>query len=387
VSRGEVLVVGAGVVGASITYHLAARGVAVTVLDAADQPGGATALSAAQVRMHHSDRHDALLAALSLPMFERWARVVGGDCGFRQVGFAFLAGADRHEAVTVMAKTVSGYGVATQVLSPTRYGAGRPQVRMDGVGVVAYEARGGFADPLRTTAALLAAATRLGARVLRGSHVRSLTVVRGRVAGVRTASGAHPARHVVVAAGVHSGQICERAGIALPLRTRRIGWAVAAAPASVPNVVIDDTIGMYVRPHAGGGVLFGVPLTQPPADRPADLAEPSTPPADGTEVAAARQRLAARVPSLVDAPVVGTAAASEAYTPDKHALIGPAPDLDGLYVCTAFSGGGFKAAPAVGRAVAEELATGARRPELQPYRLDRFDRDACIRPDVAYRNM
>lgn len=376
------LVVGGGVVGASIAFHLARRGAAVTVLEAGDRPRGATARSAAQVRMHHSDRHDALLAARSLPTFERWAEEVGGDCGFRQVGFAFLAGADRRAAVTTMAATVRGYGVATEVLGLEQYAADQPELSLDGVGVVAYEARGGFADPRRTTGSLLAAAVRHGARVVHGTTALSLSLAGDRVTGVHTATGRHSAGQVVVASGTRSAPLCRSAGARLPVRARRIGYAVTGGPAAVPHVLIDDTIAMYARPVPAGGVWFGVPLDQPdPAAQPAaGRPEPAS-------VAAARHRLTRRIPALAGVPVVRAAAALEAYTEDRHALIGPAGEPASLYLCTAFSGGGFKVAPAVGGAVAEELVTGEPRPELEPYRPDRFGRGAPIRPDVDYRCM
>jgi glycine/D-amino acid oxidase-like deaminating enzyme len=131
-------------------------------------------------------------------------------------------------------------------------------------------------------------------------------------------------------------------------------------------MVIDDVLGAYFRPMSPVEVLFGV--------RPGESA---------TEAAA---RIGDRMPAMRTARVAMGATAREAYTPDRHALIGRA-GPDGLYLATGFSGGGFKVAPAVGAAVATEVCTGRTAAELRPYRPDRFERREPIRPVFAYRNM
>jgi sarcosine oxidase subunit beta len=384
----DVAVVGGGITGASIAFHLAARGLRVVVCDsqAGAGPGGATRYSAAQVRIHHSDPFDARLAASSLPVFESWADAVGGDCGYRRTGFAFLARANHRATVAAVAGLVAGLGVETTLATPEEYAAEHPGLALDGVGVVAYEPRGGYADPIRATHSLLARARDHGARVLAGQPVTALRRRGGRLTGLCTASADISAGCVVVAAGVRSRELLAGAGILLPTRTKHIGFALAEGPALAGggplNVTIDDTIGMYFRPHEAGRVLFGVPLDQ------WDLApsEPlSGPGAD--RVSLARHRLARRLPGLAGASVCATASALDAYTPDSHAIIGGVPGLDGAYVATGFSGGGFKVAPAVGRAVADELASGRPRPELEPYRLERFRMGQRILPAYDYQHL
>ncbi|MER7004842.1 FAD-dependent oxidoreductase [Dactylosporangium sp. NPDC000555] len=382
----DVTVVGGGVIGASIAYHLARRGVDVTLFDAADRTAGATVHSAGQIRMHHSDLFDCRLAALSLPTYERWAQRIGGHCGFAAVGFAFLADADRRAEVATIVAALTGLGIEATAMSPQRYRTLAPEVSLDGVGTVAVEPRSGYAHPARTTEALLVAAGRLGARVVRSTAVTTLRRHGATVTGVRTAAGIHHSPRVVVAAGVHSAALCATAGPQLRLRTRRVGWAIAVA-APPAHVIIDDTLGVYFRPHGTDRVLFGVPLDDwdPPA--PHDPARPDTAAPQRDRIDRAQRTVAQRLPALREAPIASAAAAIEAYSPDNHPLIGPLPDLAGAYVCTGFSGGGFKVAPAVGEAVADEIDAGHPREELQPYRPDRFERGAAIAPAVAYRHM
>lgn len=370
----DVAVIGDGVVGASITYHLAAAGVDVALLRGGT--GGeptATRHSAGQVRMHHSDPHDAALAALSRPVFTHWAAWIGGDCGFRRTGFAFLVDA-AHTAV--LAGTVAelvNLGVTTDVRDPADLAGRQPALDLTGVAAVAYEPDSGYADPVRTTTALIERAGALGARVYIGRSGATLTSRLNRITGAQLDGTPITAHHVVLAAGVASAGIAASAGVELPLVARRVGWAVAdtsgVAGADRLPMVIDDIAGMYFRPAGPGRTLFRLPL---------DAADP---------VAEARARLAPRLPWLAGVPVPHTAAAAEAYTPDGRALIGRLAAHPGLYLATGGNGGGFKTAPAIGRLVASELASGAEPAELKPYRPDRFVAGPPAAAVQRYRHM
>ncbi|HCA84236.1 MAG TPA: hypothetical protein DEQ61_01215, partial [Streptomyces sp.] len=165
----DVAVIGDGVAGASVAYHLAAAGADVALLS---RGGGfecsATRHSAGQVRMHHSDPHDARLAALSMETFEHWAEIVGGDCGFRRTGFAFLVGEEEAATLSRTVAELAALGVETARLTPGELAARQPALALDGVRAVAYEPRSGYADPVRTAAALTDRACALGAVLHRG---------------------------------------------------------------------------------------------------------------------------------------------------------------------------------------------------------------------------
>lgn len=382
----DVAVVGDGVVGASIAYHLAAAGAQVALLT---RGGGfersATRHSAGQVRMHHSDPHDARLAALSMETFEHWPEIVGGDCGFRRTGFAFLVD-DAHTGT--LARTVAelvGLGVETSVLTPGELAGRYPALRLDGVHGVAYEPRSGYADSDRTVSALIDRARALGTVLHRGISGAELRIRGSRITGVALDGERISAGQVVIAAGAGSAELCAAAGIrlgptdgggppqpaGLPVHTRDVGWAVADTT-RIPGaaslcMVIDDTVGTYFRPDGQGHVLFRLPLNGQElcADTP-NIAPRSSVIDDGRALAAHR------LPGITTAPVTRASWASEVYTPDGRALIGPVARHPGLYLATAFNGGGFKTAPAVGRAVAAELVEEAQRPELAVYRPDRF---------------
>ncbi|MGP4002923.1 NAD(P)/FAD-dependent oxidoreductase [Streptomyces sp. 8N706] len=379
----DVAVIGDGVVGASIAYHLAAAGVSVALLSRAGAfERSATGNSAGQVRMHHSDPHDARLAALSMETFEHWPDLIGGDCGFRRTGFAFLVDEEHAGLLPGAVAELTGLGVETTVLTPDEFAPLHKALDLDGVGAVAYEPRSGYADPALTTASLVERARARGAVVVTGRADAELCGTDDRITGAVMDGETVLADHTVVAAGTGSAALCARAGVlpaagdgtgspgaaGLPLRTQQVGWAVADS-STIPGadglcMVIDDTAGTYFRPDGPGRLLFRVPLD---GRQGADHA-----PVRPEEIAAGRRLAAPRLQGIMTAPVTAAALACEAYTPDGRALIGPTARHPGLYLATGFNGGGFKTAPAVGRAVAAELASGAEQPELVPYRPGRF---------------
>jgi sarcosine oxidase subunit beta len=362
----DVVVVGAGIVGASIAYHLATVGARVVVYDGGQIAGsGASATSAGQIRMYHPDPADAELAVRSLPMFLQWTDMVGGDCGFQQSGFAFLA-AGRPEIAATVARLAES-GVDIQLLAPERFGAGHPALCLDGVTQVVYEPASGYADPVRTVRTLLHAAERQGAKVRPEEPVLDLIPGTNAVTGVRTTRSRTHAPAVVLATGIRAGELLPP-GL-LPLTGRPVGWCVAAAAAVGVDhlpMIIDDPLGTYLRPYGSDRLLFRAVL---------DGGRGAIAPADAIDeriVAYSRRLVAGRVPALATAEVLTTRYAVEAYTPDSRPMIGPAPELPGLYVAVGFSGGGFKAAPAVGAAVAAEVLHGGAREELVRYRPARF---------------
>jgi len=378
----DVAVIGGGVVGAGIAHHLAAGGASVALVEQEGPVGrSATWNSAGQVRLHHSDPADARLAALSFDTFENWADAIGGDIGFRRTGFAFLVGEQHTGLLDDNVKLLTRFGVDTTVLSPTEFTAAHPGLDLRGVAAVAYEPRSGYADPARTARTLTDRARDHGAVVLKGAGGGSLRHSGGRVVGVTVGSTVVSAGDVVLAAGAWSADVLARSGLPsdLPLRTRRVGLITAdgtglPARPTLP-MVIDDLTGTYFRPHLDDLVLFGVPLDSWDPE----LDDANRPPEPERE-AAARTLIDRRLPGLAKAVRRTGIAAADGYTPDRRALIGRTAQVPGLYLAAGFNGGGFKVAPSVGAAVAAELSGAGTRPELDPYRPDRF---AAGRPAPA----
>jgi sarcosine oxidase subunit beta len=383
----DVVVVGGGIIGASIAYHLTMAGAGRVVLcEQSDQPGlGATVKSGGLVRMHHTDLHNARLAALSFPTFAEWPQAVGGDCGFRQTGFALLVGPEQVGALRANLAELAGMGIETSLLAPRELRQLQPSASVEGIGAIAYEPRSGYADPVRTALGFIERAVDKGMRLLMGTRVQALALdaAGDRVNGVVTSLGTVHAGAVVLAGGGWAGRLPQQVGVTVPIRTKRISACLLAGPALDDGCTcIDDTIGAYFRPHGPDQLFLGVPNDQ------WDLGTDTDPPLPSiSEVHQAQARVAPRVAGVAGATVLERSSGFDAYTPDQHAIIGPAPGPLGLYLAIGFSGGGFKLAPAVGAAVAEELLEGGTRAELAPFRLERFERGEPIQVEHRYRHM
>jgi sarcosine oxidase, subunit beta len=255
----EVIVIGAGVVGASVAFHLAERGVNTLVLDREGPAAGSTARSGALIRAHYPTALEADLAWESLTdYFEPWGERVGGGCGFTRTGFAYLVADENAEALRHNVALQRGVGVETGIVGPDELGEIDPALRTTGVSLAAYEPRGGYADPTATAVGFLRAAETLGARFER-RRATALLVSGDRVRGVRTEDGPLESGAVVLAAGAWSVPLAGSAGLDLPIRPARVRVALFERPYALPThlTLIDTTVGFYARPAAEQATLVG----------------------------------------------------------------------------------------------------------------------------------
>jgi sarcosine oxidase subunit beta len=378
----DAIVVGAGVVGASVAFHLAERGVDTLVLDRQGPAAGSTARSGALIRAHYPTSLEADLAWESLAdYFELWGERVGGGCGFTRTGFAYLVGKENVEALVHNVASLRGVGVETELVGPDELGEIDPALRTVGVALAAYEPRGGYADPAATTVGFLRAARGRGAHLER-RRVTALLEHRGRIRGVQTDGGPLEAEVVVLAAGAWSVPLAGSVGLGLPVRPARVRVALFERPYELPThlALIDATEGFYARPAAERATLVGSRDSLewlPSPDKP-------TPEPDSAFVEGASRRLGRRIPALVDAPYRSGRSGILDMTPDGRPLLGPA-GPDGLFLAVGWSGTGFKKAPAIGAEVAHWVSDGApKRPELMSYVLTRFGKGAPIRGEHEY---
>ncbi|MBM9504113.1 NAD(P)/FAD-dependent oxidoreductase [Actinacidiphila acididurans] len=380
----DAIVVGGGVVGASLAHHLMLRGLRrVLVCEQGRFPGaGATSRSGGLLRQHHTTHADTRLAVQGLRAYQDWAERVGGDCGYRRTGFAMVVAESYADSLAKNTAAVQEAGGRAYLTEADELAAEYPGLRLDRPVAVSFEPDGGYADPAAAASDLLASARRRGAVLAEGVRVTSVTVSGDRVTGVTGNLGAFSAPLVLLAGGAWSREPAATAGVDLPVEPRRIGIARGRTgePGHALPVCIDDTLGTYFRPEADGGLWFGVP------------ADPAVPldgwptPLTGAEVDAARRNLAPRVPALTGALIDGSRSGLDGYTPDRRPLIGPV-GPEGLYACTGFSGGGFKTAPAVGELVAAEVTGGAPEELLAPYRPGRFGAGTPAGSDFPYGHM
>lgn len=367
----EVVVVGGGVNGASIAYALAAKGVRVVLVDKGALAGGASGRSSALVRMHYTNEWDARLAWASFPIFRHWAELMGGPAVFTRTGFVNVVGPRYADNLRRNVAMLRGIGVNTTAITPDELLALQPFANVDDVGAAAYEPDSGYANPAETVEGFRRRAVELGARILQWTAVTRIDRRESRVLGVETSDGRIEAGSVVVAAGAWSRRLCEEMGLSLPARPKAIDTVAVSRPPELrdPHMVwIDNVLGNYFRPEAGGLTLVGVPCQEWDID-PDTLGTGLPPHAAGLGAGL----LTHRIPAMERATLARGYRAFDGYSPDRHAILGAVDGIDGLYLATAFSGSGFKIAPAVGACMAELITDGrAKTVDVEPFALRRF---------------
>lgn len=384
----EALVVGAGVIGASIAFHLTRLGLRdVVVLERGSIAGAASGRSGALVRAHYTNAPEARLALAAQRWFHHWDELVGGDCGFTKTGFLQLVRPTDNDKLRANVAMLQGIGVETRLLEAGEVAALQPGIAMHDGELAAYEPHSGYADPVATTRAFVAAAERGGATVSEGITVTALRSAGGRIVGVETSAGPLDAPVVILANGAWSVALLRSLGIALPIQPTRAQVAFFARPPSLPRgrtghlTLIDRANGFYARPQGDDLTLVGLSAFHHTIDSPDSWPEELDP--DFPSLAGAQ--IAHRLPAFADAVYIRGHAGPLDVTTDGKAILDRAPGTDGLYLAVGMSGTGFKKSPAIGACLAELIVAGtASTAPLTPFRLARFvDGDPIVGNDYA----
>ncbi len=356
-SSANIIVVGAGVVGCSIGFHLAQARARVSVFDKGGICAGMSARSGALVRMHYTFAPEAELAWKSLRYFRNWGEIVGGRCGFVETGFAVVV--DERNAARLRANVamLQRVGVDTEIATAAELHQLEPNALVDDVALAAIEPHGGYADPVATTESLAAAAKRHGAQFSTNTAVARIMNRGGRATGIADGAGRiYEADAVCVVAGPWTDALLAPLGVRIGIKSERAQIAFFKRPPALTHCVYIDTIaGSYFRPHGDDLTLAGLGGWKPEAEANPDNFRESN---DEDFVAAVRKRLAKRIPAMADAPYSRGHAGIYDVSPDARAVIGAVPGVAGLFVAAGFSGTGFKTAPAVGASMAELILTG-----------------------------
>ena len=378
----DVIVIGAGVHGASTAFHLAERGARTLILERAAAASGATGRSSGLVRMHYDLKAESALAWASYKYFIDWAARVGGDSGFTKTGFVRIVPPSQEANLRANVADMTDLGIPTRIIPASDVKSIAPMLNVDDFEVAAYEPDSGYADPTSTCNSLLAAARRLGATYRHSTPVEAIETDGGRVVGVRTANGSIGAPIVVLAAGGWSGPLGRSAGVDIDLRVWHHDTGFVRQPggdgAGLP-VVIDDINELYFRPEGQGLALIGLEDGNRIDDRPGDDAR-----SDPKFVENMVDRLTRRVPDYAQAGFQGAHGGTDGITPDQRAIVGRY-GPDGLVWQTGMSGTGFKIAPAVGLAVSELVLDGQTKSvDVSMFDPGRFDAGKPLRGDHPY---
>jgi len=382
----DVIVVGAGVMGASIAFHLSERkSTKVLVLDQASAGQGMSARSSALVRMHYSFPAEVKLALESLEIFRSWTEVTGALPLYRQTGFVRIVPANETERLRHNVAMQRSLGANVELVSGAELAKIEPDWRVDDVEAAAYEPESGYGDGAGVASDFLAAARQRGVEYRSGARVRRLLFSDGAVQGVETETGPLRADRVVVATGPWTKPLLATAGVDVPIETEyhQVGFLKPPAWKKWPTAAcIDSITKVYTRSEVGEYLLVGDFYGRRGVD-PDDFPET----ASSEDLAELGERAAHRIPVLEDARLGRGVTGVYDQTPDARPLLGEAPGVKGLYVVAGFCGMGFKISPAVGLCMAELIAEGASRTvDLTPFRPGRFAEGQAIKAEFEYQD-
>jgi sarcosine oxidase subunit beta len=377
-SSHDVIVIGAGVIGTSIAYHLASLGARdVVVLERAQIGTGTSSQSSGILRTHYSVPENVELARRSWRVFDAFAGYVGDDdasAGLVKCGY-LIASPDGPKLAPLRATLLQqeARGIAVQRLSAQEATERLPICRFDDAALIGFEPEAGFADAYLVASAFARAARRRGVKIHEGVGVEKLVLESGRVAGVETAQGRFVAPTVISAQNIWSKDIERWTGIATPVTAERhtVLALEGRAPYTFDMPVYKDlgSPGMlYCRSYGGRHMLVSEGGTG------TRLAEPDNEPGeiDIDEVLRVGEQVAARFPAFAEAGLASSWTGVYDVTPDWNPVLGRIPDVPGLLVAYGFSGHGFKLSPAVGRVLAQEALGLSTDVSLAPYALERF---------------
>lgn len=380
-----IAIVGGGIIGSSLAWHLARRGVrGVVLFERSTIAAGASGRTGALLRRHYTNRLEATLAQASFEVFQDWDELIGGSCGYDPTGLVVPIPAaadqqnlDRLHRNIALQRSV---GIDTYVITAADLLDLEPHARVDDIAAAAYEPASGYVDAVAATRSMAEAAIREGAQIVEGCPILGIATDGDRVTGLHTSLDTIAVNTVVCAAGPWSTTLLTPIGVQVPLTALRVQVAVVNRPLQLEQPhrsYVDPAAGMFCRPYGRGRTLVGLGGgDQHDRTDPDSYIEGNSP----DYPALAIEAISRRMP--------GMAAASYSYgwaglydmTPDGHPILGQGGPV-GLYLALGFSGAGFKKGPAVGQCLSELILDGRTSlVDLAPFRLSRFETDAWRDP-------
>ena len=380
----DIVIIGGGVMGCSILYHLARLGITNSLLLEMDVLGsGSTGRSQAICRMHYSNPVTALMAWESLKVFANFDEAVGGASGFVKTGYLVVAEAVERLGLERNVAMQQDLSIDTSVVTASDLRELAPMVAVQDGEVLAWEPQSGYADPYLVTTSYAARARELGAEIVLRTPALCVEVSGDRVTAVVTGDGRVETERVVVAAGPWSKRELAKVGIDLPLVPVRHQVASLARPVEqLPHhpTVGDIAQSFSFRPDGAGMTLMGFG-----EDEEADV-DTYNQGVGMDAVAEAISKLALRIPAMADSYFRGGWSGLFTTTPDWHPILDRVPGIEGLYCAVGFSGHGFKLSPMIGKTTAELIAHGqASSIDISPLRYSRFAEGDLMSSSYRYR--
>lgn len=374
----DAIVIGAGVIGTSVAYHLARLGCTnVLVLDRTQIGAGTTSQSSGILRTHYSVIENVRLAQASWRIFNDFSNYLQDEeasAGLVKSGY-LIAAPDGAKLSPLRAalEAQRAQGIQVDLLDAHQAASLLPIARFDDAALIGYEPEAGFADAYLVATSFARAARRLGVKIKEGVEVHQLIVENGRVAGVETSEGRFDAQTVVSVQNIWSTDIERWTGISSPVKAERHAVLALEGPdAYTFKMPVYKDLGspgmLYCRSYGGNQMLVSEGIVGETLDKP-DNEQGDISMDYMVEVG---EQVAERFPSFETAGVASSWTGVYDVTPDWNPVLGRLPDLPGLVVGYGFSGHGFKLSPAVGLVLAQSALGLKTDVDIEPYALERF---------------
>jgi sarcosine oxidase subunit beta len=371
----DVVIVGGGIIGASIAYHLTKKGVRdVIVLERERLGAGSTGKNAGGIRLQFSSEINVKLSQRSLPHIERFAEEIGTDPHFHQVGYLFLITEDRDVAAFDRSLEMwSRLGVPARRVTAAEAKTLFAHARTDDVRFGTFCPKDGYADPSSMLNGYAARAREAGVTFQEGAEVVAIACANSHATGVRTRDDEIAAGTIVNAAGPWAAQVAKLVGVDLPIQPlRRHIFVTEAVPGLDEDfpLTIEFATGLYAH-RESGGVLLG-------------MADPNEKPAFDDSVnwdfvPTVVERALARFPMLERTSIKSGWAGLYEDTPDKHPILGKVDGVEGFISAAGFSGHGIMHAPATGELIAELIVDGRTSLDIRVLSASRFRTGELVR--------
>ena len=380
--RAGIVIIGGGIIGTAIAYHLAKRGVAkdVHVLEQATVGSGTTSASGGGIRSQFSTEVNIRFSIESVAFWRRWDDEIGLPVDYREDGYLLLATTpEEREQFKKNVALQNSLGVPTRFIEPHDAADILPGLYVDDLSGAAWNPGDARAGPNEAAKAFALRARERGVRIREGVAVTGIDVSSGRVRAVHTTSGTIDTERVIIAAGPWSAVVGRMAGIEVPVHPYRRTIFVSEKfdlPKSFP-ILLDIHAGWSVGRDGDAVHMSGKTDDHEGFDRSVDW----------RHLEGAAEHAVHRLPLLKEARW-GKRAYAGTYdtTPDNHAIIDAVAEIEGLYLCCGFSGHGFQHSPAAGRITADLVLDGRVTDiDIAPLSLPRFrDGTSLYEPLTAY---
>jgi glycine/D-amino acid oxidase-like deaminating enzyme len=381
VEKFDVVVIGGGVVGTSVAFHLSRLGAKkVLLLERETIGSGTTAQSSGILRTHYSVRENVELAKRSWDVFNDFAAYVGdaeASCGLVRCGYLISAAAgDKLDPLRASLAEQEAQGIRLEVLSRAQASELLPIASFDDAALIGFEPDAGFADAYLVATSFARSARRGGVTIREGVCANRLLLDGPRVVGVATSTGNVACATVLSTQNIWTRELAawvDRAMPVVPERHAVLALECETAPYTFAMPVFKDLASpgmLYCRSYGGRQMLVSEGLV---GER---LAATDTEQADVPldYVAAVGEQVAARFPAYEAAGLASSWTGVYDVTPDWNPVLGRLPGIDGLVMGFGFSGHGFKLSPTVGRVLAQEALGLPTDVSLAPYSIERFSK-------------